>query len=111
MTCFHPRYGIGIGEVNRICGMMEAKKLLPGSSDLFTEVSKPSLLRRLDDLNQSWAQAEHQEKLLRIVVAAASETQSDLRTMTNQFLMQVGAYANILFVFGRHLTLAIPTAS
>lgn len=68
--------------------MMEAKKLLPGSSDHFTEVSKPNLITRLDDL---WPQAEHQEKLLRIIVAAVSETQSDLRTVTSQFLMKVGS--------------------
>ncbi|KAH7693029.1 hypothetical protein AAVH_39941, partial [Aphelenchoides avenae] len=81
-----PKCPIGYGVIEDIYSQLDSKKLLQGSSDLLMAVNVPELFRRLDDL---WPHADKREKLLRVIVSAASATQSDLLSMTHDFMMKV----------------------
>lgn len=81
-------HGVGFDTVSQICGKLDAKTLLPGSSALLAEVNAPNYWRRLDHLwpneKPAW-QAANQEKFLRCVVAAV-QTQSHV---SNELLRKV----------------------
>uniref|UniRef100_A0A914W199 UBA domain-containing protein n=1 Tax=Plectus sambesii TaxID=2011161 RepID=A0A914W199_9BILA len=79
-------YPLGIKAINELCAKLDSKEIAKGSSDLLRRLLSNSFSRRLND---PWPDIERHSKLLRVTVAAASSTQTDMGQMTHDFLLRV----------------------
>uniref|UniRef100_A0A914UKQ1 UBA domain-containing protein n=1 Tax=Plectus sambesii TaxID=2011161 RepID=A0A914UKQ1_9BILA len=79
-------YPLGFKTIYELCAKLDSKEIAKGSSDLLRQLLKDNFSRRLND---PWPDIERHSKLLRVTVAAASSTQTDMAQMTHDFLLRV----------------------
>uniref|UniRef100_A0A914XBR8 NFX1-type zinc finger-containing protein 1 n=1 Tax=Plectus sambesii TaxID=2011161 RepID=A0A914XBR8_9BILA len=79
-------YPLGIKTIDELCIKLDSKEIAKGSSDLLRQLLNDNFSRRLND---PWPDIERHSKLLRVTVAAASSTQTDMAQMTHDFLLRV----------------------
>uniref|UniRef100_A0A914XAK5 UBA domain-containing protein n=1 Tax=Plectus sambesii TaxID=2011161 RepID=A0A914XAK5_9BILA len=79
-------YPLGFKTIDELCAKLDSKEIAKGSSDLLRQLLNDNFSRRLND---PWPDIERHSKLLRVTVAAASSTQTDMAQMTHDFLLRV----------------------
>ncbi|KAI1714324.1 AAA domain-containing protein [Ditylenchus destructor] len=93
-------YLIGFKQIEQICSDLDSGKMFEGSCDLLKVVQSTDFHNRLENM---WPGVPTQIKFLRVIVAAASNGQQDLTTLTCDFMVKVMKSSLIETLISQHI--------
>ncbi|KAK0419938.1 hypothetical protein QR680_014416 [Steinernema hermaphroditum] len=78
----------GFKEIEELCGKLDSREMLPGSTDLMRKVTSMSFRKRMDEI---WdhGKTEWTTHFLHVIVKAISHLQSNLMAMTHDFIDEI----------------------